>query len=225
MGILLLRVGSLTARHPAQAFCLLSHPHLTSDPWCVYECFFWKQLLHKLFDRILASSILCTIIFQRKLALSSFNNCFICWLLWHNWKHGWYWFKNPNCLVVKWIKITVLNFKWILEVLDDFCLCCGACWYFGSLFQSPDYCVCCEGLEGWSVVAVGTLQNHNPANPDLEEAPLGIEMPKWWAFMSSRSQAGFRMQEETGISFPVPADWVFLPLFAMPFHVSVKIKV
>lgn len=43
--------------------------------------------------------------------------------------------------------------------------------------------------------------------------------------MSNRSQAGFRMQEETGISFPIPVDWFFLPLFAMPFHVSVKIKV
>lgn len=35
-----------------------------------------------------------------------------------------------------------------------------------------------EGLEGWNVVAVGTRQSHNPANPDLEEAPLGIKMPK-----------------------------------------------
>lgn len=51
---------------------------------CVYECFCWKQLLHKLFDRILASGILCTIIFWRKLSLSSFNNCFICCFLCHN---------------------------------------------------------------------------------------------------------------------------------------------
>lgn len=96
------------------------------------------------------------------------------------------------------------------------------------VWSSPDYCICCEGLEGWSVVAVGTLQSHNPANPDLEEAPLGTEMPKRWAFMSSRSQAGFRMQEARGISFPVPVGcfiYLFFPLFAMPFHMSVRIKV
>ena len=38
--------------------------------------------------------------------------------------------------------------------------------------------MCCEGLEGWSVIAVGTLQSHNAADPDLEEAPLGAEMSK-----------------------------------------------
>lgn len=124
IGISLLRASSLPTRHPAQAsasYLILTWPQTHG---CVYECFFWKQLLHKLFDRILASSILCTIIFWRKLSLSSFNNCFICWLLWQNWKHGWYWFKNSICLALKLIGITVFHFKRILEVLDDFCLFC-----------------------------------------------------------------------------------------------------
>lgn len=140
---------------------------------CVYECFFWKQLLHKLFDRILASGILCTIIFWRKLSLSSFNNCFICCFLWYNSKLGWYWFKNLNCLVVKLIEITAFHFKRVLDVLDDFfiCLCCGACEYF-----------CCFGPESrllhillkvLSVTAVGSLQSLSAVNPDLEEGPLG----------------------------------------------------
>lgn len=148
----------------------------------VYECFFWKQLLHKLFDRILASSILCTIIFWRKLSLSSFNNCFIGWLLWHNWKHGW-------CLAMKWIEITAHSFKKVFLILDDFVVVVHdleLALVIWSRIQSTAYIY--EGLEGRSVVAVGSLYSHNPANPDLEKAPLGIEMPKWWAFMSSRSQ-------------------------------------
>lgn len=51
--------------------------------------------------------------------------------------------------------------------------------------------------------------------------------------MPSRSQAGFRMQESKGISFPIPVDgslfccWFgfFFSLFAMPFLMSIKIKV
>lgn len=76
---------------------------------CVHECFFWKQLLHKLHDRILASSALCTIIFCIKLPLLPSNNCFICCLLWHNWKHGWWWwFKNLAAL--EWKELELQSF-------------------------------------------------------------------------------------------------------------------